>query len=225
MKSPLLLSLCLLLSSCCTNYSLYVFNLGRTVDPICYQSDKLHLYYANGQWYVKGYRCTYELYTSSMSSFPINVIPFVQLGEFDEPWQTTIDSGGNPEPVYIPIHPDSYTDVQQLLAGKVNDHPLQFDLQNYLTSLPERHRSIPTPAMKVEVLPHTTRSWGKARTSVHALWAYPLGVATAVAVDVPCSVLCTALFLPAGGCYALYSSATAPGQQQPTPPTNTTPTN
>ena len=39
MKHPLLLCLTLLLCSCTTNYSLPVFNLGRTVDPVCFQND------------------------------------------------------------------------------------------------------------------------------------------------------------------------------------------
>ncbi len=60
-------------------------------------------------------------------------------------------------------------------------------------------------AMKLGHLPHTSRSWGKAHTSAH--------------------VLCTAFFLPVGGCFAQYSAATTTGQQQPTPSTSTTPIN
>jgi len=225
MKSTLLLPLCLLLSSCTTNYSLSVFNLGRTVDPVYYQSDRHHLYRAGEKWYIKGGRCTYSHHTTMESTLPVNVIPFVDLGRLECPWYTTVDGGGNPEPVYIPIHPDSYTDVQQLLTGKENERPLKLDSQNYLTSLPAQHRSIPTPCMKVEYRPYTSRAWGKTRTSAHALWAYPLGVATAVAVDVPCSVLCTALYLPVGACYTLYAAATDQGQQQAMPPVSTTPVN
>ena len=59
MKHSLLLCLSLLLCSCTTNYSLPVFNLGRTVDPVCFQNDNWHLFLADGQWYVKGLRCTY----------------------------------------------------------------------------------------------------------------------------------------------------------------------
>lgn len=221
MKSTLLLPLCLLLCSCTTNYSLPVFNLGRTVDPVYYQSDRHHLYRAGEQWYIKGGRCTYSHYTTMESPLPVNVVPFVDLGRLECPWYTTVDGGSNPEPVYIPIHPDSYTDVQQLLAGKENERPLKLDSQHYLTSLPTQHRRIPTPCMKVEYRPYTSRAWGKTRTSAHALWAYPLGVATAVAVDVPASILTNVLFLPGGVCIALTDAG---GQQQALPPvpTNTT---
>lgn len=216
MKPALILALSLLLSSCCTNYSLPVFNLGRTVDPVYYQSDSYHLYRAGEQWYVKGRRCTYEHYTTMESPVPVNVIPFVDMGRLESPWYTTVDGGANPEDVYLPVHPDSYADVQKLLSGRSIDRPLKLNPQAYLTTLPGPHRSFTTPYQKTHYLPGTTRTWGKTRTSAHALWAYPLGVATAVAVDVPASILTNVLFIPIGACVALTDAG---DQQQAPPPT------
>ena len=214
MKPAALLTLSLLLSSCTTNYSLPVFNLGRTVEPVYCQNDNYHLYRADEQWYVKGWRCTYTHYTTMESPVPVNVIPFVDMGRLECPWYTTVDGGGNPEQVYLPVHPDSYADVQQLLSGRSIDHPLKLNPQTYLTTLPAPHRCYTTPYQKIHYLPGTSRSWGKTRTSAHALWAYPLGVATAIAIDVPASLLTNVLFLPVGVCIAL----TDAGDQQAPPP-------
>ncbi len=215
MKHSLLLCLSLLLCSCTTNYSLPVFNLGRTVDPVCYQNDNWHLFLADGQWYVKGLRCTYRHYTHMDTPMPVNLIPFVDLGRIEEPWETMVEE--KMEDVYIPIHPDSYADVRQLLNGKKTDRPLRLDTQHVQSSLPGKITRFSTPYMK------TDYPWdkGKVRTSAHALWAYPLGVATAVVVDVPGSILANVLPLPAGVCMALTDAG---GQQQAMPPipTNTT---
>jgi hypothetical protein len=140
---------------------------------------------------------------------PVNLIPFVDLGRIEEPWETMVEE--KMEDVYIPIHPDSYADVRQLLNGKKTDRPLRLDTQHVQSSLPGKITRFSTPYMK------TDYPWdkGKVRTSAHALWAYPLGVATAVVVDVPGSILANVLPLPAGVCIALTDAG---GQQQAMPP-------
>lgn len=174
--------LCLSLSSCYSSICSYVWNRAEIAEATWIpQPDNAKLYRVGDAFYAKAHR-------GMVRGTQDGCFSSIVFSEAQASWKPVSDEN---ETIYLKVE----LHVRSVDAEGPFIYKIIPDRSSLLTRLPEN-------AVRLNGAGHLPRVKTEARyrklcrpepctepeTDVHALYAYPLGLATAVVVDVPCTV-------------------------------------
>lgn len=168
--ATLILLLLLFAVPSCTQVHTRFIDLGQRFDGV--QPDKVCLFKSGGKLWVKGQRMQFSLRRQLF----------------------VLEKHGRYE--YIPIDGTQGEIVYREVCWKSDARPPRYDYAEG-----SKWRSLPADTMQQVKVHADDELWfkanrtGKFEADAHALWAYPMAVASFVAVDVPSVVLAPALWV------------------------------
>lgn len=213
MKTRLLhlltIALCILgLSGCCTRIHQYAWQRAKVVEEAWFQPAEAELYQVGNRIYTKVYHGPSR---GCYAGYPFHWVMLRGVG-----MASFCPDEEHVETVYLPLTEQSAAEVRKSLRTKdsfVLRSEICEDSADDLTQLPESARLLPVGVFDsggVTVDRTLKNHRVISRTDAHKYYAYPLGVVTAVAVDVPLSIAGTAatvvfgvVSLPIGFAYRL----------------------
>ena len=194
----LLSLLCFVLSSCASSFYRYAWNRAEVAEAIWVpEPDAAELYRAGENVYVKGLRGKVRGYQKGM--------PFHSLLGHDclSTWEPVSDEN---ETVWLKVREDI---AKGMRTGGI--YALEHKGDYILSTLPAHAELLPGKGrMKKAKTKYQNRRIREPRLctrphpDIHAFYAYPVGVLTAVVVDVPCTVVMNAGALVIGAFYLPY---------------------
>ncbi len=172
---------CCCMSSCHSSFCRYAWDRGTVAEGTWILSpDEAELYQVGNEVYVKGEK---GLVRGCQKEFP----PFHFLGgNLSSYEQYTIENEVNTT-VYFKVHD---TAAQRILNEGYRVYWLADDRKTMLTELPPDATLLEQRGTRKErkFRRANIRRSGVSRPDAHALYYYPLGLATAVIVDIPCTI-------------------------------------
>ena len=173
---------CCCMSSCHSSFCRYAWDRGTVAEGTWILSpDEAELYQVGNEVYVKGEK---GLVRGCQNEFP----PFHFLGRklISTQEAYTIENEVN-TPVYFKVADSA---AQRILNSKWRVYWLADNRKTMLTELPPEATLLdkkgtrrPSKIRRINIKP-----CGASRPDAHALYYYPLGLATAVVVDIPCTI-------------------------------------
>ena len=194
----LLILLCFTLSSCYSSVCLYIWNRAEVAEATWIpEPDAAELYRVGESVYVKGLRGKVR---GSQKGKPFHSL----LGhDAISTWEPISDEN---ETVWLKVRDDV---AKRIRTGGV--YVLEHESDYILTDLPAHAEQLPGKGcMKRRKTRYQHRQLREPRlcthphADAHAFYACPVGVLTAVVVDVPCTVVMNAGALVAGTLYLPY---------------------
>lgn len=191
MKHPLTLLLPLLFSNCVSTVNQYAARRALVVERAALIQLPLHTIWQVGdKYYAQGILCRAR---GVQKGAPVRSVLYQQPAHTFSPIS---DSG---EAVYVEITCHDSGDIT-----RAPEYHLQLSHNSYLTALPpgahrlNRTQLIATPAETIVPLSEPT-------TDAHCYYAYPLAGLTAVAIDLPATLVMTAALIPTAIVYGTYA--------------------
>ena len=173
---------CCCMSSCHSSFCRYAWDRGTVAEGTWILSpDEAELYQVGNEVYVKGEKGLVRGYYKEFPPFYIFGRRLITTQE-----NHTIENEVN-TPVYFKVHDSA---AQKILSKKSRVYWLADNRKTMLTELPPDAMQLDRTGRRIKrKIPHINiKQSGAARPDAHALYYYPLGLVTAVVVDVPCTV-------------------------------------
>ncbi len=168
--------LCCCLNSCYSSYCRYIWDRGNVAEATwVLQPDAAELYQVGEDVYVKGARGKVR---GCQKDFP----PFRTIWGNIPCSETYAPEEGENETVYLKV---------EFLNKNSGKYRFADERQTILTELPPEARLIDARGHRPgsKVFRPNIQLCTQPQADAHALYAYPLGVATALVVDAPCTIV------------------------------------